>query len=245
MDYKYKISIITATYNAAEHLPRLIASLRAQTDQDFEWVVADGASMDGTLVLLADAQKSLKVIADSRPDFGIYDALNRAIQLANGEYYLVLGADDELESTAIENFKFWITKSKADIVTARVWYGHTLKKAPRGPSWLRGQMAYITSHAVGTVFRKSLHCWNGIGMYSKAFPIGADQLFVLQAQKQGAVFCVADFCAGRFNDMGVSSTNYLGTATDFFRIQMQFEWKSLQIILFILRLIKNFPKLAF
>ena len=48
------ISVVTATRNAVEHLPNLIESLREQTDRDFEWVVADGASDDGTLELLRD-----------------------------------------------------------------------------------------------------------------------------------------------------------------------------------------------
>ncbi|MEN9258541.1 MAG: glycosyltransferase [Gloeomargarita sp. SRBZ-1_bins_9] len=96
------LSVVTATYNAAHDLPRLIASLAAQTDQDFEWVVADGVSTDGTLELLEQARQKLqRVVVDSRPDFGIYDALNRAVKLASGEYYLVVGADDMLFPEAI------------------------------------------------------------------------------------------------------------------------------------------------
>jgi len=94
------ISIITATYNAAAVLPRLVESLIAQTDQDFEWVVADGASTDGTLEILEQAKTRLKnVVVDSRPDFGIYDAMNRAIKLSKSSYYLIVGADNSTQAT--------------------------------------------------------------------------------------------------------------------------------------------------
>src|SRR5699024_1576503 len=91
----YKLSIITATFNAVEYLPTLIESLRKQQDKDFEWVVADGASTDGTLELL-ESIDDLNIQITSREDFGIYDALNRGIKACSGEFYLVMGADDVL-----------------------------------------------------------------------------------------------------------------------------------------------------
>ena len=93
-----KLSIITATYNSAKHLPALIASLRAQTCQDFEWVVADGNSTDGTVELLKQVT-DLKLSWVSQHDFGIYDAMNKAIQRSQSEYYLVIGSDDMLTDT--------------------------------------------------------------------------------------------------------------------------------------------------
>ena len=89
------ISIITATYNAAPYLPRLIHSLRGQDFKNFEWVVADGGSSDETLEILSQVD-DLNLIVDSRPDQGIYDAFNRAVALSSGDYILFLGADDYL-----------------------------------------------------------------------------------------------------------------------------------------------------
>lgn len=242
------ISIITATYNAAEHLPRLIESLIAQTDQDFEWVVADGGSTDGTLEILEKAKSQLKkVVVDSRPDFGIYDALNKAVKLAGGEYYLVVGADDELDSQAVMNFKVLGEKSGADILTAAVDYagGIGILRRPQGPSWLYGQVAFVTGHALGSAFRKSLHNRDSVGFYSRAYPIAADQLFIKKAIKSGATVAVGDFMTGSFGDNGVSSTNIAGALSEFFRVQLETErWKSLQVFLFILRLIKNFARLV-
>jgi glycosyltransferase involved in cell wall biosynthesis len=69
-----QISIITATFNAASHLPDLVSCLRNQTYKNFEWVVADGGSTDDTLNILRTT-KDLNVVLSSQPDFGIYDAL--------------------------------------------------------------------------------------------------------------------------------------------------------------------------
>ena len=90
---KYLLSIITATLNSIEYLPKLIDSLRKQKDREFEWVVADGASTDGTLELLKSVT-DLDILITSESDFGIYDALNRGIKVCSGDYYLVLGDDD-------------------------------------------------------------------------------------------------------------------------------------------------------
>src|SRR5690554_463607 len=114
----YKLSIITATYNAMDHLPNLIECLRNQEDQDFEWVVADGASTDGTLELLQSIT-DLNIIITSQEDFGIYDALNRAIKLCGSEFYLVMGADDFLYPNGVKDYKEAIVDG-VDVVTALI-----------------------------------------------------------------------------------------------------------------------------
>lgn len=241
-----KLSIITATYNAAQHLPRLIDSLLAQTDQDFEWVVADGGSTDGTLELLEQARPKFKrMIVDSRPDFGIYDALNRAIKITTAEYYLVCGADDELDLAAVANYKKMAKQTNADILTAAIVTNDgVVLRRPRGPSWLYGQRAYVTGHAVGSVYRKSLHEQKSVGWYTKSFSIAADQLFIKRAILSGASVAVGDFLAGKFGATGVSSLNKARVLSEFFCVQLETErWKGLQIAIFILRLIKNYRKL--
>src|SRR6266702_4244755 len=112
------ISVVTATYNCASQLPALIESLRKQTDRNFQWAVADGASSDGTLELLRSVT-DLDAVITSQPDFGIYDGLNRALRSAAGNYYIVAGADDYLAADAIANYREAIERSGADIVAAR------------------------------------------------------------------------------------------------------------------------------
>ncbi len=218
-EHKIKFSVITATYNAATVLPRLIASLQAQSDQDFEWVVADGASKDETLALLEEAGKVLNVRVDSRSDFGIYDALNRAIGLAKGSYYLVVGADDDLYPDAIAKYKEACRLSGADLVTAMIEVdGRVVAPRERRREWLYGMAAHVSGHSVGLAVQRCLH--DRLGLYSRKLPITADQLFVLRAVHAGANVHKCDFVAGRFGTEGTSGGDSFGTLIEYFRTQV-------------------------
>lgn len=89
------ITIVTATFNAAEQLPHTVDSLREQTFRNFEWIVVDGGSTDGTLALLGESEDLLAYWI-SEPDSGIYDAWNKACAHARGEWIIFLGAGDVL-----------------------------------------------------------------------------------------------------------------------------------------------------
>lgn len=214
---KPKISIITATYNAEAYLPQLISSLRQQTDQDFEWVVADGVSTDATLSLLTDIN-DLNVVISSISDFGIYDALNRGINLSTCDYYVVAGADDFFMVDAIANYRKAIMKSGADIIVAKLKYGNKEMQVKRGPSWLFAQSSFVAGHTLATAFKKELH--QIFGQYSRKFPIAGDQFFVLSACKGGASIYEADFVAGEMGMAGVSSIDRVGGAVETFRVQV-------------------------
>jgi glycosyltransferase involved in cell wall biosynthesis len=94
------ITIITATYNAARHLPALIESIREQTYVNIEWIVVDGASTDGTQDFLIKSQDVVSYWS-SEPDQGIYDAWNKGLAQARGEWVVFLGADDFLWSPEV------------------------------------------------------------------------------------------------------------------------------------------------
>jgi glycosyltransferase involved in cell wall biosynthesis len=88
-------SIITATYNAEAVLPVLLDSLAGQTCRDYELVVQDNLSSDGTMSLLRDCRQALPALSlCSEADSGIYDAWNKAVDRARGQWLLFLGADD-------------------------------------------------------------------------------------------------------------------------------------------------------
>ncbi len=240
------ISIITATYNCADLLPCLIASIRNQTDQDFEWVVVDGGSTDGTLELLKDAKQKFKnLIVNSQEDFSIYHALNRGIKLAKGDYYLVVGADDELFPEAIEYYKTAALTSNADLVTASILVDSVLVK-PKSEllKFWYGSWAYVSGHSVGLLIRRSLH--EHIGYYSKRFPITADQYFILKSIQFGAKIQKESFIAGRYGSSGFSSSDILGYLTETFRVNAECSNNYiLNSIIFIFRLLKNYRKLAY
>jgi|SRR5690554_1366200 len=231
-----KISVITAVFNGAECIQGLIDSLHQQTDKDFEWVVTDGASTDGTLDLLRSIN-SLNIKIISQEDFGIYDALNRGVKNCSGDYYLVLGADDMLHSNAIADYRLAI-EDGADMVTANVKVGDRILKPNKGPSWRFGQFQWVSAHAVGLLIKKSLHLQHGY--YSSQFPIAADQLFIKRCCQSGCNVKIIDVIVGEFGQFGVSSIDSIGMCTEWFRIQLLTEDKKwLIFFLYIHRMIKR------
>ena len=88
-----KISILLATFNASRHLAGCLENIRRQTYANKEVIVADGGSSDGTVQILRD-HADLISHWSSEPDRGIYDAWNKALDHASGEWVLFRGADD-------------------------------------------------------------------------------------------------------------------------------------------------------
>lgn len=88
-----RISIITVTFNSAATLEDTLRSVASQTWPDIEHIIVDGASTDGTLDIVKQFT-SEKVRLVSEPDRGIYDAMNKGIRLATGDFVGVLNSDD-------------------------------------------------------------------------------------------------------------------------------------------------------
>lgn len=89
------VSIVCVTFNAAHDLPSLIKSIRANKPDVAEFVVVDGKSIDGTINIL-EKNEDIIDFWISKPDGGIYDAMNRAINYVKGKWVIFLGADDLL-----------------------------------------------------------------------------------------------------------------------------------------------------
>ena len=90
-------SIITVTYNAANTLPATLKSVSEQSCRLFEHIIMDGASKDNTVKIAQDAQiKEMRLF--SSPDKGLYDAMNKAMDVATGEYLIFLNAGDAFHS---------------------------------------------------------------------------------------------------------------------------------------------------
>ncbi len=90
-----RLSIITVTYKAEPFLPLTLASVAAQTWRDWEHLFIDGASPDGTLALIQQyAEQVPHVRYLSEPDRGLYDAMNKGLALARGEFVCFLNAGD-------------------------------------------------------------------------------------------------------------------------------------------------------
>ena len=95
-----KVTIITATYNSEKYLADCIASVRKQTFGNIEHIIVDGKSTDGTLKII---QKNSKYIANwiSETDRGMYDAINKGMEMATGDIIGVLNSDDMLASADV------------------------------------------------------------------------------------------------------------------------------------------------
>lgn len=90
-----KFSIITVTYNAGKVLEDTIQSVITQTYKNVEYIIVDGKSTDGTMDIVNRYREHIHTIV-SEPDKGLYDAMNKGIDLATGEYLCFLNAGDEL-----------------------------------------------------------------------------------------------------------------------------------------------------
>ena len=92
-----KISIITVSYNSSLTITRTIESVLSQKNVDLEYVIVDGASKDGTVDIIRQyAEKNPCIKWISEKDNGIYDAMNKGVKIATGDWIYFLGCDDYL-----------------------------------------------------------------------------------------------------------------------------------------------------
>jgi glycosyltransferase involved in cell wall biosynthesis len=89
------VSVVCVTYNAAKILPNLMQSVRDYKTDEVEFVVVDGSSTDGTIDVLKDNRDIIDFWI-SRPDEGIYDAMNESLKYVKGQWVVFLGSDDLL-----------------------------------------------------------------------------------------------------------------------------------------------------
>lgn len=110
-----RLSIITICRNRVSDMAQTCASVAEQTWRGFEWVVVDGASTDGTVEIL-ERYRSLCASLVSEPDTGIYNAMNKGLALARGEYVLFLNGGDRLSSNSVLEEVFTAANLSADIL---------------------------------------------------------------------------------------------------------------------------------
>lgn len=93
-----RISIVTITYNAERTLQRTLDSVLHQSYPHIEHLIVDGASKDATLAIAEKyrAQSPHEIVIQSEPDRGLYDAMNKGLQKATGDYVVFLNAGDSL-----------------------------------------------------------------------------------------------------------------------------------------------------
>jgi glycosyltransferase involved in cell wall biosynthesis len=99
-----RFTVVTVCFNAEATIERAMQSVLLQTFQDYEFLIIDGASTDNTAECVQKLKPAFegKLVFSSEPDEGIYDAMNKGVEKAQGEFIVFIGADDWLEPNALE-----------------------------------------------------------------------------------------------------------------------------------------------
>lgn len=200
-DSRKTVSIIIAVYNGEAVLENCINSIAGQSWKDRELIVIDGGSCDGTIDILRRRQHDIDYWA-SAPDEGIYDALNKGIRQAHGEWLYFLGSDDVFVDDAVLSDVF------SERHDSLMLYGD-VRREPDGA-------IYDGEFDCAKIIRRNI-CHQAIfyhrdlferfGLYERKYRILADWYFNLQlfaARKTTRPHYLKRVIA-RYSDKGVSS----------------------------------------
>ena len=169
------LSIVTPTYNSSATIRRTLDSIYSQSYNDFEHIVVDAVSNDGTLDIVKEYANGITRII-SEPDKGIYDAMNKGVRAAMGEYVVILNSDDMYaKSTVLEEMMKFIQANDLDIawgdisylgegVIKRYWSGGYYKPGKFNLGWVPPHPAFFCRRGI---FEKS-------GYFRLDMPVAAD-----------------------------------------------------------------------
>ena len=146
-------SIITITFNAESTLRPTLESVAAQTYKGYEYLIIDGASRDATVELARQYPCVSHIV--SEPDRGLYDAMNKGIAAANGEYLIFLNAGDSLYAPdTLQKIADFIGENRPDIIygetaivdSERRFISMRRLKAPEKLTWKSFRMGMLVCH---------------------------------------------------------------------------------------------------
>jgi glycosyltransferase involved in cell wall biosynthesis len=210
------LSVITVVYNGAIHIERAIESVLSQDYENIEYIIVDGGSSDGTVekIKLHDDKIDYWV---SRPDNGIYDAMNNGIALSKGELIGYLNSDDYYEPGSIKQ----VITAYLDAGCRGIYFGNSyvvqedlnLRYISIGKSSLWHGLGF--KHQAMFVHR---HIHDQIGMYSTAYKIASDYDLVMNAVLKGVKLVHIDKILVNYSNMGVSGMNQFATLCEIGKI---------------------------
>ena len=208
-----KLSIITINRNNAAGLEKTMQSVASQTFKEFEYIVIDGASTDGSVEVIEKYESKFEHLKwISEPDRGIYNAMNKGIRTAEGDYCQFLNSGDflALESVVANMLKTLETNNYPDVL-----YGNMRKQYVKGKTFLDncGATDEVTlnmfyhgclNHSPAYI-KKCL--FDKYGMYDETLEICSDWKFYMQSIVLGdAVVKYVDIVVTVFDMGGISET---------------------------------------
>ena len=170
-----KLSIITINYNNCQGLQRTIDSVICQTWKDYEWIIIDGGSTDGSKELIEQYKQHFAYWC-SEPDKGVYHAMNKGVTHANGEYVNFLNSGDAFYDEYVLQ-KISDMHSDADIISGRAVRSDNLKPLYHYYSSLFRQLYQLTINHQGAFIKRVLL---NKYPYDENFKIVSDWKFWLQ-----------------------------------------------------------------
>lgn len=201
------ISIITAVRNNGNTLEKTIKSIISQTYKNLEYIVIDGASTDGTLDIIRQYEDQISYWI-SEPDVGIYDALNKGIKKATGDWLYFIGADDVLDSPNVIDSIF----SNQLLDDFDIIYGDVMIGSRRLAKGVFGEILKLknTIQHQGTFYNRRVF---QDFLYQPIFLCSSDYELNLKLYLQGAKHLKLDKIVARCGNQGISNQgnikNYL------------------------------------
>ena len=208
-------SIITVCYNSEKTIERTITSLRNQSYQNFEYIIIDGGSTDSTLEII---KKNLDVVSIlvSEKDEGIYDAMNKGIDLASGEIVGIINSDDWYENDTLENI-FKISSGQSNLVIhglCRYFNGNEINQII---GYHHSNLPlYSISHPTCFV-SKSLYIAKG--KFDTKYKIAADYDLLLRFYLDKVTFIFIELIIANFQNGGASSSRF--SKYEFLRVKFK------------------------
>lgn len=201
------LSVITVVLNCVNTIERTIKSVINQQIGDVEYIVIDGGSTDGTLDIIKKYNNEIAYWI-SELDQGLYDAMNKGIKKATGEWIAFMNADDWYEPSAFVKFRAIAEKASSDIIYGKVNKFENGKK--------EGYVGIAQNTNPEEVHGGNIYCHQGlfikrklfeeIGLYDCKYKVLADYDWILKAHNRGIVPEFVDFCVANFTMGGISSS---------------------------------------
>lgn len=198
-----KLSVITINKNHLEGLISTFRSIKSQTCQDFEFIVIDGASTDGSAEFL-EQHKSMIDYYISEPDHGIYNAMNKGIRYADGDYCLFMNSGDVFyDGKVIEKLLPYLDGRSSLIIGESIYPDGFIHKAPSGM-----KLKYFWSNSLphqATFIARELFIQHGY--YRENYRCASDMFFFFEMIYLKKVPCrIIPVLVCSFEGGGVSGT---------------------------------------